>query len=84
MIFVEFDCREPSQKIYFVGKTLADILADTANGTAFGGSKLSGYREVNAQDVEQLKLKYYSAGTNSILDGECVSFCIGSPHDKPE
>lgn len=78
MVFIEFtSIAKPPIFFYFVGDTLADVLADTAQGTHFGGEDFFSHREVNELAVKNLDRQTVEYGVRSILDGHSKSFLLG-------
>lgn len=78
LIFVEFTVANSEHKDYFVGRDLSSILADTANGTNFGGNKYSSYRVITEDEAKSLGLKFFDKGIAAVLRGSSASYFLDS------
>lgn len=59
----------------FVGSTLGAVLADTDNGTKFGGHSLTSYEELSEDEARETGARYLDQGISAVSsDGES-SFC---------
>ncbi len=73
MKFIEFTEKFTGAKHYFVGKTNQSILADTTDGSEFGGIQFGSHRSITREDAERLNLGYFSAGIEAV-EGGCLSY----------
>jgi len=90
-VFVEFVMSDndvlPNGKIYFVGSSLADILADTESGTAFGFRTFKAHRAVSEADVRSLvwpkerSSDFVDRAIDEVRKG-CWSFYLGAPEQN--
>ena len=78
MIFVEFVLAENRGKDYFVGEDLESVLADTKNGTEFGGDKYISHKEVPEEEVKTLNFEFFASGVRDIEEGITESYWLGN------
>jgi len=78
MIIIEFSASN-GPKYYFVGKSKGSVLADTKNGTGFGGAKFVSNRIITEQEARSLGLGHLDEGINAIQDGSTKSFALDRP-----
>lgn len=75
---MRFSLLEQDYNDYFVGVSEEAILADTANGTQFGGRKYRPGGEVISRDVvEKLDLEYFEEGVREVEEYGVESFLLG-------
>lgn len=77
MVFMKFTLADTSLGVdYFVGTSSADILADTHNGTSFGGEAYASYEQVLFEEVQALDLTFFMRAVRAVEAG-CQSYFIG-------
>lgn len=82
MIFVEFESSNypsPGAKLYFVGKTIEDVMRDTKNGTESGFAKLTNHTTITEARARELNLGFLDDGIESIQKGTSVSYMLRNP-----
>lgn len=68
-----------TRKIYFVGQSIEDVLADTQNGTKFAiPSKLSPPRQISVDEARALNLDGLENGMSAVISGAAKSFYLGA------
>ena len=80
MVFIEFVSTDKSRtnKHYFVGATVEDVLADTKGGKEFGFWNFSSRREITAGHARALNFEYFNDGVSAVEEGRSKSYLLGS------
>lgn len=78
-VLIEGSDRTVLRKIYFVGQSIGDVLADTEDGTKFAlPAKWSPPREINVDEARLLNLDSLEYGILSVTRGITKSFYLGA------
>ncbi len=78
MVFMKFTLADTSFGAdYFVGTSVADILADTNNGKSFGGEAFTSSEQVSFEEVQALDLTFFRRAVEAVKGG-CPSYYIGA------
>lgn len=79
-VFMEFITAEAKPvKMHFVGTSKESILADTNNGTSFGGAIIAAHRVITEEEARTLNLDYLDVGIEAVRSG-CPSFKLRTPN----
>ena len=84
MIFIEFISTDDSfprgGKHYFVGASLAEVLADTKGGTEFGFTKFTSRRVITEEEeARSINLGFLEEGIKAVSTKGCPSFKLATP-----
>jgi hypothetical protein len=68
-------------KIYFIGKSLDSILADTKGGKMVGYCPVKYERTLSLEEAKKLDMEYFEIGYLQVTENDCQSFYLGEVED---